>query len=162
MTHRHAKFASFSFFIPLLVACSGSDDRPVSAADLPVGWESAKPVADLIQLECSGSPYSNTNERVDFNAGREKLGIEYREAHFRCVQDVEGFFREVGSEIDVLVQPIDMNPQSVAACDCLYDITILLEPVTSGAHDVALYRRWDHLNDPNEPVRIGGASVQVD
>jgi hypothetical protein len=161
MTHRWVVLAPLAFFVPLLIACGGSDDRPVSA-DLPVGWESAKRVAELVQLECSGSPYDNPNERVSFNAGTGKLGIDYREAHFRCVQDVEGFSREAGARIDVLVQPIDMNPQSVAACDCLYDITILLDPVTSGAHDVAVYRRWDNLNDPNEPIRIGGGSVQVE
>jgi len=160
-THRPTRLAPISFFVLLLVACGGSDDQPVSA-DLPLGWESAKRVAELIQLECSGSPYDNPNERVSFNAGNQKLDVDYREAHFRCAQDVEGFSREVGAAIDVLVQPIDMNPQSVTKCDCLYDITILLEPVASGAHDVTVYRRWDNLNDPNEPVRIGGGSVQVE
>jgi hypothetical protein len=119
-------------------------------------------VAELTQAECSGSPLDNRNEQVSFTPSKGKVDIDYQEAHFRCAQDVEGFFRTTGSGIDVLVQPVDMNPDSVARCDCLYDITILLDPVTPGQHAVAVYRRWDNINEDNEPVRIGGETVQVE
>jgi hypothetical protein len=59
------------------------------------------------------------------------------------------------------VQPIDMDPFSVAACDCGYKITFLVEPVSPGAHQTTLYRRWDSMNKPNDPVPISAASVIV-
>jgi hypothetical protein len=59
----------------------------------------------------------------------------------------------------VLVQPIDMNPSAVAACDCLYEIRMTV-PVEVPA-TVTLYRRWDALNEPNDPVEIGSVDVRL-
>jgi hypothetical protein len=86
----------------------------------------------------------------------------YLDAHFRCEQSVEGFLRESGSAVDLLVQPIDMNPTSVAMCDCLYEIVMIVKPLAAGQHDVTLYRRWDAINEPNDPVLIGTAQAQVE
>jgi hypothetical protein len=144
----------------LLPGCGGESDT-VDRADLPAGWESAERVAGLVQLECEGSPYEGYDERVAFQPGDGSVVIEYSEAHFRCAQDVEGFVRGEGGGLDVLVQPIDMDPDRVAACDCLYDITIELDPVTAGEHAVTVYRRWDNLNEPNDPVEIGSGMVLV-
>ncbi len=35
----------------------------------------------------------------------EFIRVQYDEAHFRCAQDVEGVFKEVGETLHVLVQP---------------------------------------------------------
>lgn len=148
--------------LALLLACAcGGEAAPTETADLPAGWESATRVAGLVQSECGGSPYETHDERVAFEAGEGSIGITYSEAHFRCSQDVEAFLRDAGEELSVLVQPRDMDPESVARCDCLYEITMQLEPVTAGEHAVTLYRRWDNLNEPNEPAEIGGQTVLV-
>lgn len=143
-----------------LQGCGGESDD-VARVDLPAGWESAERVAGLIQLECEGNPYEGYDERVAFEAGEGSVVIEYSEAHFRCAQDVEGFVRGETGALDVLVQPVDMDPEMVTACDCLYDITIELDPVRAGEHPITVYRRWDNLNEPNDPVQIGSAAVQV-
>lgn len=125
--------------------------------DLPPGWEGAERIEDLYQRECSGDPYTGGDERVEAEATPDAIGVDYLDAHFRCEQKVEGFFKTSGDRVDVLVQPIDMNPSAVAACDCLYDIRMTL-PVTAPA-TVTLYRRWDALNEPNDPVEIGSVDV---
>lgn len=145
-----------------LGACSSDDPDEPSAADLPSGWEEAERVTNLIQLECEGSPLEGSNERATFLPGDGSLGVQYDEAHFRCEQDVEGFFKDEGETLDVLVQPIDMHPISVAACDCLYDITIAIEPLGAGSRQITLFRRWDDINEPNDPVQIGSEFVTVE
>lgn len=145
----------------LALGCGGRSGPSLASVDLPAGWEDAKRVTQLTQDDCSGSPYEGADERISVTPGTGKLAIDYQEAHFRCEQDVEGFYRSTGSALDVLVQPIDMDPDSVAACDCLYDVTIGIDPVAPGSRQVTVYRRWDNINDPNDPVRIGSEDVEV-
>lgn len=125
----------------------------VGCADLPEGWEDAEPIPDFYQRQCAGGdPYEDYDERVEASATADAVSVDYLEAHFRCAQDVEGFYKRSGDQVDVLVQPVDMNPSQVAGCDCLYDInmTLPVEPPST----VTVYRRWDNLNSPNDPVKI--------
>lgn len=130
----------------ILFACS---------PDLPAGWEDAEPVTSLFQAECDGNPYEDYATTVDATLGGDPVSIEVGEAHFRCAQDVEGYYRMEGETLEVLVQPIDMKPGVVAACDCLYDLSIEVAGVQATSVDV--YRRWDALNEPNDPVLMGSA-----
>lgn len=133
--------------ITLLLACG---------PELPAGWEDAVPVRDLLQQPCAGDPYGETNERIEVDFDR-SVHVDYREAHFRCAQDVEGFARSEDDRLDLLVQPIDMHPTAVAGCDCLYDVSMDVPADTIPA-EVRLYRRWDDWNDPNDPVLVGTAA----
>jgi hypothetical protein len=45
-----------------------------------------------------------------------------------------------------------MHPEVVAGCDCLYDIAMRVHDVDPDV--VSLYRRWDDINDPNDPVLV--------
>jgi hypothetical protein len=144
-----------------LGACSSDDSDPASTPDLPADWQGANRVTDLIQLDCQGSPLDGSNERATFLPGDGRLGVQYDEAHFRCEQDVEGFYKDAGEALDVLVQPVDMHPSSVAACDCLYDIAIAIERLAAGSRRVTLFRRWDDINEPNDPVEIATELVAV-
>ncbi|MCA9300560.1 MAG: hypothetical protein KDA28_15925 [Phycisphaerales bacterium] len=134
------------FVLAALVGC---------AARLPEGWEDARPVASLVQTECGGSPYEAFDERVEVDLASDPLVVEAFETHFRCAQDVEGFVREEGDAVEVLVQPIDMTPKVVAGCDCLYDLVIEVGARPDDLARVSVYRRWDDLNDANDPVLIG-------
>lgn len=136
--------------------CSEALDAP----DLPQGWSGAARIAELTQSKCQGDAYSGLAETVAARAEDGAVAIDYGHAHFRCAQDVEGFVRRGDGALDVLVQPIDMDPSTVARCDCLYDVTMRL-PVASGAYVVTVYRRWDSLNDNDTPKRVGEASVSV-
>lgn len=127
-------------------------------ADLPEGWEDAVPIADLVQHECAGNPYEDYDERVEVEF-IEPVEVAYREAHFRCEQDVEAFARIDGTVLGVLVQPVDLHPNAVPDCDCLYDVTMRVAEFEGVPSEVGLWRRWDALNEPNAPVFIGSASA---
>lgn len=138
----------------LAVGCGG--------ADLPEGWEDAEAIEGLTQTECLASAYDEAvKETLAATPERGAVHVGYGAAHFRCDQEVEGFVRRSGGKVDVLVQPVDMDPGAVAGCDCRYDIGMTIKGLSKGAVAVELYRRWDNLNEPNDPVKIGSADVEI-
>ncbi len=130
--------------------------------DLPESWEGAEPVASLVQAECDGDPYEGADEHIEVVASPGEVQLTYREAHFRCEQEVEAFYLLDGTDLSILVQPIDMDPENVAGCDCLYDIDITVDGLDTGALTVEVFRRWDNINDPNDPVGIDAAEVEIE
>jgi hypothetical protein len=139
-------------------ACGGDESKPL--ADLPQGWETAQPIADLQQTECEGSPYDGTAEAMTASTDGRAIHIAYEPAHFRCAQSVQGFAKTAAGSVEVLVQPIDMNPASVAHCDCLYGVHMNL-PVSKGTYAVEVYRRWDHKSGADDPLKIGSQTVMI-
>lgn len=131
-------------------------------ANLPEDWKDAEPVPSMSQSECDGDPYESYDEHIEASGGAGQVEIHYQEAHFRCEQEVEAWSLLEGDTLSILVQPIDMNPRNIAMCDCLYDIDITVEGLPAGALTVDLYRRWDEINDPNDPVFIDSAEVEID
>ncbi|MCA9567058.1 MAG: hypothetical protein KC656_04410 [Myxococcales bacterium] len=128
----------------LVVACG---------PDLPVGWEDAEPVASLVQHECDGTPYEPYDVTLDADLSGSPVSAAVHNAHFRCAQDVEGFWQWSGDALQILVQPSDMNPRIVAGCDCLYDLDITVE-ADGTPTSLEVWERQDALNDPNEPERV--------
>lgn len=135
--------------VPLFLSACGPD--------LPEGWEDAQPIEDFTQRACEGDPYGGVEPVVTAQKADGGVNVVYDQAHFRCAQDVEGFYLASDGALSVLVQPIDMNPRAVAGCDCLYTLEMGL-PVEGDA--VTVWRRWDNVNDPNDPVEIGTATVE--
>ncbi|XXT14968.1 hypothetical protein WME94_32440 [Sorangium sp. So ce429] len=138
----------------VLVGCGG--------ADLPEGWEDAEAIEGLTQSECLASAYDATvKETLAATPANGAVRLDYRAAHFRCEQEVEGFVRTAGGKVEVLVQPAEMDPSAVVRCDCRYDIGMKIDGLDKGAVTVELYRRWDNINEPNEPVKVGSVDVQI-
>lgn len=133
-----------------------------SSTDLPEGWGNAARVKNLVQQVCPNGGIDFSSEHASFTGGTGNIGVDYQDAHFRCAQDVEGFFKAGGGAVDILVQPKDMHPGAVAGCDCGYNITFIVEPVAAGTMQTTLYRRWDDQNSPNNPVAITTAPVAVE
>jgi hypothetical protein len=102
------------------------------------------------------------DERATFVGGVNSVAVDYEEAHFRCEQDVEGYFKVAGGKLDILVQPIDLHPTAVASCDCGYNITFTVTPIPAGTLETTLYRRWDAVGTPNDPVQIASETVTVE
>lgn len=137
-----------------LLACS-------SKPDLPAGWENAQSVKSFTQAACAGPQGPNSPpESIEVVAGQGSVDVAYHNANFRCDQSVEGFVRAGPKSVDLLVQPTNMNPSTVAGCDCLYEIT-LATSVPAGPAIVTLYRRWDHQSGNTDPVEIGTQAVSV-
>jgi hypothetical protein len=128
------------------------------APDLPWRWEDAEGIDDFTQEECEGSIYDTGWEStVDATADDPGLHVVGDNLPFRCDQEVEGFYRMNGTQVAVLVQPVDMDPEKVAMCDCLYTVEagIPEDPPAS----VTLYWRHDNQNEPNDPVLVGSVRV---
>lgn len=124
--------------------------------DLPAGWEDASKIDDFTQRECSGDPYGEYTSTVEASAAGQGTSVTADEVPFRCAQEVEGFLRWEGTLAQILIQPVDMNPAAVAGCDCLYRLDMGLD---DPAALVTVWRRWDNINDPNDPVEVGTAEV---
>lgn len=139
-------------------ACSGDDDSPT--ADLPAGWEGATRIEDFMQSECNGSPYDGPQETAVFSSTDGGIRAVYEPAHFRCAQPVAGFIKVGTNSADVLVQPVDMDPESIAKCDCLYSVELVFS-VEPGRYQVTLYRRWDHRSGADDPLEIASETVEA-
>lgn len=127
--------------------------------DLPEGWEDAEAVDDFVQEDCDGSPYdTGWSEAMSAWAAEPGLRVAGDPLHFRCEQEVEAFYKVAGDAVDVLVQPRDMDPKVVAGCDCLYRVEAGIPEAPPAT--VTLYRRWDAINDPNDPVLVGSQAVE--
>lgn len=146
----------FGIFSVALAAC-GTGDNPGNDPDLPGGWDDAMRLDSLSQSECAGTP-GDEPENVSATGRPDGLHIDYRRAPFRCSQAVEGFVRRRDAATDVLIQPVEMHPTSVAKCDCVYDIGFTLE-IPMEHHTVSVFRRADELNDDTNPV-LAGTLVQ--
>ncbi len=88
---------------------------------MPVGPDQSRRCGD----SPTGAPDDSPHKSIHVDGGLGSVNVAYDDAHFRCDQTVEGFLRTSTGQADFLVQPTDMNPASVADCDCLYDITML-------------------------------------
>lgn len=151
---------AFTSLTLTLLGCGAATDRSANP-DLPDGWQNAEKVTQFLQFSCSGSALDGGDERMEVRGGEGTMLIEYFDAHFRCAQDVEAYSKEKGNTVEVLVQPVDMDPESIAGCDCLYEIHMVMETEEEQDYEVALYRRWDHQNDDNEPVEVASESVST-
>jgi hypothetical protein len=131
--------------------------------DLPDGWEDAVAVDDFTQDDCDDTGGDPPDLETTVTASEDEPGLRVvgNNVQFRCAQDVEGFYQRSGEAVDVLVQPVDMNPESVLKCDCYYRIEagIPEEPPAT----VSLYRRWDlhgqHDGETTLPVLLGTVEV---
>lgn len=115
-------------------------------------------MSDLEPSECEGSPYdTGFTEAMTAESENTAIQVTGDPLHFRCAQQVEGFYQWVDGEVHVLVQPEDMDPSMVAGCDCAYTVRMTVPEAPPAT--VRLFRRWDDLNDDNDPVEIGTAEV---
>lgn len=141
----------------LLGGCDSADSADVP--DLPSGWEGATLIEGFTQKACEGSPYDGPAAVVTTVGIPGAVSIDYEHAAFRCSQDVEGYVRRSDGAFDVLVQPVEMDPDSVAKCDCLYDIVMDI-PAEARAYTVTLYQRGDNKSGQGLE-RVGSDMVRV-
>lgn len=127
---------------------------PLGSPELPDGWEGATP-RSLIQSPC-GSPAGPGAETLEVGVWDTPMAVNYRRAHFRCAQKLCAFTRQDGDTLRALVQPCDMEPIAMAACDCTYEVSLAV-PVSGTVRVVELHRRWDNQTPANFPRLVGRA-----
>jgi hypothetical protein len=135
--------------------CSSGDQ-----ADLPPGWDGAQQMVTFSQSACTAAMPGTATESIRVTTGKGSVAVAYHNAPFRCDQAVQGFVTVGGGHLNYLVQPTDMNPSSVARCDCLYEIA-MNSFVAAGPETVTVYRRADHASGNASAVQVGTASVTV-
>lgn len=131
---------------------------------VPPEWRDARRVAAVEQSACVGSLADldqGRRERIEARGGAGSLHVDFLDAHFRCEQRVTALVRVHDANVELLVQPEEMHPLTVAKCDCLYDIRIDVSPLAPGTYDVTLQRRWDDRHSPNDPETIGRVRAVV-
>jgi hypothetical protein len=131
---------------------------------VPPEWRDASQAANVHQSDCVGTLADldqGRRERIEVRGETGALHVDYLDAHFRCEQRVTAYVKVAGVKVDVLVQPIEMHPASVAKCDCLYNIAIDVPRLAAGVYEVTLQRRSDDRQTPNDPATIGRASATV-
>ncbi len=130
----------------LAIRCGGA------SPDLPEGWTAAKSMA-LTQSECNNSvPSTVPPEAIEVRTWGPPADVAYHNAHFRCAQKLCAYGRIDGDAAAVLVQPCEMDPMSVAKCDCRYEVGLSASGTPAA---IEVHRRWDNLNQPNPPLLIG-------
>ena len=164
MQKSSSTIASVVVLLASVMACT---DATYGSADLPADWENSSRIERFRQSGCGNSPASvGPPEAIDVAVAAGTLDINYAYAPFRCQQNVEGFVRETGNALDILVQPVDMNPQQPTTCSCLYDLGLTL-PARAGSYKagdytLTVYRRWDNVITDNPVVTVGTRALVID
>lgn len=138
-------------------------------ADLPEGWEDAQPVDALVQSACLGDvSVTTTNGEITVDrrievemTSRDPLTLEVSRASLRCDQAVEGFWQVDGDTVEVLYQPKEMHPKSVAKCTCPYDLSITVGSLSPTPSSAAVYARGDAYGDDDPVPELVGEVVTV-
>jgi hypothetical protein len=151
----------------LLATMTGCTDATYGSAELPPDWEDASRIERFRQSGCGNSPASvGPAETIDVAVTGGTIDINYAHAPFRCQQNVEGFVRETGNALDVLVQPVDMNPAQPTTCSCLYDLGLTL-PARAGSYKpgeytLTIHRRWDNVVAENPLVPVSTRNIAIE
>lgn len=130
----------------MLVGCGES------GPNLPEGWEEAELIREFTQSECMGEPPADG--AIEVQGGIGTLTVTWENAAFRCEQSIEAYVRRNGVSHDILIQPVEMNPETVARCDCLYNLELGYN-VSDEVSSVTLYTRPDEYGGPSSPQNIG-------
>ena len=153
--------------VGLLATVMACTDATYGSADLPPDWENSSRIERFRQSGCGNSPASvGPAEAIDVAVAGGTVDIKYAYAPFRCQQNVEGFLRETGNALDVLIQPVDMSPEQPTTCSCLYELGLTL-PARAGSYDageytLTIYRRWDHVVTDNPLVPVSTRAIVIE
>jgi len=154
MTRIHTTLA----VVTLAATLFGCEDE--TEFDLPDGWEGATHVAVFQGPEGEDcDPYDPPAESVAAGLHDGAVRLVYEHGVFNCAEDHEAFVRERDGGYDVLLQPVDMNPDALAGCMCAYRVRIPVGPGAAGTA-VTLFRRNNHeVEEDPQPWQVGTAAV---
>lgn len=124
--------------------------------DLPEGWQDAAAADEFVADEIGQTDYEDPEVGAVYISGNlDRLEVRYH-ASFPCTEDLEGFQRIDGQDVDLLVQPTDLHPDAVAGSDCTFDVDLTVLGLDDGTYHVRVYRRDNELVDEDlEAVLVG-------
>jgi hypothetical protein len=135
----------------LLAATQGACDR----------WSSLRGAVPLGTLRQSTCGHGSARQAVEARATSGRISAIAREVTFRCDQAAHALIRRGSKEVEVLVEPLDMDPKNIPKCICNYDVEFDIDGLSKGTYALTVFHRGDHQWDTQDAVRIGSASVTV-
>lgn len=126
---------------------------------LPAGWASAERLASTQQACQSVGPGEGPAATFEAKAAAGGAAVSFGHVTFRCAQPVEAFVRRANGRVDVLLQPEDLSPSSVARCMCRYDVDLSVS--ASGRGTWSGFTRQDDVGGAQAPEQVG-ASVALE
>ena len=129
-------------------------------ADLPEGWEDAEAVDDFSWDESdTGGGCGDTacEATMSAHAAPPGLRVTGEDLPFIGAEPVEGFYRRNGGQVDVLVQPVDMDPDE-DSCTNLIRIEAGV-PEDPPATVTLYWRRHHEQGESAAPVLVGSVEV---
>jgi hypothetical protein len=142
-----------SVLLVVAAGCSGG-------SNLPEGWEDALLAQDFEQSECVGTPDDGVErtQTVDVSVRSGGAYVTWTNVLFRCDQALEAYVRR-GDSVDVLLQPVDLNPADPARCDCFYDVALSFN-VSDTERRLGFYTRRDEVGGPSSPSLVGNLVIE--
>lgn len=143
-------------FAATLGLASCTSDNP----NLPEDWQEALLLSDFMQTTCRGEPGDGEEhpEEVGVVVRSGAAFVTWTNVLFRCDQDLEAWVRRSGTAVDVLVQPIDLNPEAPARCDCFYDLDLSFN-LSDQERQLSFYTRRDEAGGPSSPTQVGSLTI---
>ncbi len=143
----------------LLIAL-GCGENEVAAlgacgADVPEGWTCTSSLA-IDQSECQADALGSD---VEPTVTATEQGVMISGANFRCAQDVCAYLDDSVEPARLLLQPCDMEPETVAKCVCLYGLEVDVDVPASG---LDVYSRYDSIGGEQEPQLVGHVTTAED
>lgn len=148
--------APHRFFTTTLLIGLAATMTACGTAELPEGWEDAAIADEFVADELGQTDYGDPELGAVYISGNlDRLEVRYH-ASFPCTEDLEGFQRVDGENVDLLVQPTDLHPDAVAGSDCTFDIDFTLVDLDEGTYHVRVYRRDNELVDEDLETELVG------
>ncbi len=144
-------------FMPtILLIGLGATMLACGSPELPEGWEDATAADEFVAEELGETDFGDPDMGAVYISGNlDRLEARYH-ASFPCTEELEGFQRVDGTNVDLLVQPTDLHPDAVAGSDCTFDIDFTLVDLDEGTYHVRLYRRDNDLVDEDLEAELVG------
>jgi hypothetical protein len=142
-----------------LVACALLVGVAQTGCDRWGSLRGAVPLGNLRQSSCGRGKVAEPTVEAKATSGH--ISAIAREVTFRCNQPAHALIRRGSKELELLVEPLDMDPTNIPKCICNYDLEFEIDGLSRGTYTLTVFHRGDHQWDTQDAVRVGSASVAV-
>lgn len=151
---KHVVFFLSSVALFSLVACATPTGTTLQATSLQQS-------ACLPSSETQEPAQTDGKEAYTLTANGDQLEITYKNAPFRCEQKVAWEASLDGQVLTAIVRPQDMNPTTVARCNCRYDLGVKIGPLNKGKYTVKIQQKSDNYGSPSTTKDVHTGEVTL-
>ena len=100
-------------------------------------------------------------ESFEVSASGDQIQVMYKSAPFRCEQDVTWAAAQDGMTVTLTVRPKVMKPDSVARCNCRYDLGVKVGPLGVGKYNLKIKHQTDEYAGASVTKDVHSAEVEI-